>query len=138
MNHPLRFVQVLRGFAAIAVLLYHTGVYAGIYFNNPIFFFENGNLGVDFFFTLSGFIITYIHLQDIKRRGSVKGFLLKRFIRIFPFYWLVLVAVIAIDPSSFPGWKLFFVDLNQLLFFIGFIEIGPAFDKRCQKIFIGQ
>jgi len=114
MNYPLRFVQVLRGFAAIAVLLYHTGVYAGIYFNNPLLFFENGNLGVDFFFTLSGFIITYIHLQDIKRRGCVKKFLLKRFIRIFPFYWLVLLAVIALDPSSFPGWKLFFG--NVLLF----------------------
>jgi peptidoglycan/LPS O-acetylase OafA/YrhL len=105
---------VLRGFAAIAVLLYHTGVYTGIYFNYPIFFFENGNLGVDFFFTLSGFIITYIHLKDIKRRGSPKTFLVKRFIRIFPFYWIVLLAVIALEPSSFPGWKLFVE--NVLLF----------------------
>ena len=103
MNHPLRFVQVLRGFAAIAVLLYHTGVYAGIYFNNPIYFFENGNLGVDFFFTLSGFIITYIHLKDIKARGRVKVFLVKRFVRIFPFYWMILLVVIALDPSLFPG-----------------------------------
>ena len=114
MNYPLKVIQVLRGFAAIAVLLYHSGIYADIYFGNTFFSFGYGTLGVDFFFTLSGFIITYIHLKDIKQRGSVTKFAGRRFIRIFPFYWITLLAVIALDPSTFPGWKLFFE--NILLF----------------------
>jgi len=111
---PLKSVQVLRGFAAIAVLLYHAGIYADIYFQSTAFNFEYGTLGVDFFFTLSGFIITYVHLKDIKEKGSVKRFAIKRFLRIFPFYWLTLLAVIALDPSVFPGWKLL---LENLLLF---------------------
>lgn len=114
MNYPLKFIQVLRGFAAIAVLLYHTGIYASIYFGNSSFSFEYGTLGVDFFFTLSGFIITYIHLKVVKERGSVINFAGRRFIRVFPFYWLILLAVIALDPSTFPGRKLFIE--NLLLF----------------------
>src|SRR5688500_3088585 len=114
MNYPLKFIQVLRGFAAIAVLLYHTGIYTNIYLGNSFFSFEYGTLGVDFFFTLSGFIITYIHLKDIKERGSVTNFTGRRFIRVFPFYWLTLLAVIVLDPSIFSGWKLFIG--NILLF----------------------
>lgn len=114
MNYPLKFIQVLRGFAAIAVLLYHTGIYTNIYLGNSFFSFEYGTLGVDFFFTLSGFIITYIHLKDIKERGSVTNFAGRRFIRVIPFYWLTLLAVIVLDPSIFPGWKLFIG--NILLF----------------------
>src|SRR5687767_12943440 len=100
MNYPLKFIQVLRGFAAIAVLLYHTGIYTNIYLGNSFFSFEYGTLGVDFFFTLSGFIITYIHLKDIKERGSVTNFTGRRFIRVFPFYWLTLLALIVLDPSN--------------------------------------
>jgi len=111
---PLKSVQILRGFAALAVLLYHAGIYADIYFQSTAFNFEYGTLGVDFFFTLSGFIITYVHLKDIKGKGSVKRFAIKRFLRIFPFYWLTLLAVIASDPFVFPGWKLL---LENLLLF---------------------
>ncbi|HUQ67860.1 MAG TPA: acyltransferase [Flavitalea sp.] len=114
MNHPLKFVQILRGFAAIAVLVYHAGIYSALYFKTKSFGFEYGTLGVDFFFTLSGFIITYIHLSDIGGKGSVNTFIFKRFIRVFPFYWFTLLAVIALDPPSFPGWKLF---LQNLLLF---------------------
>jgi exopolysaccharide production protein ExoZ len=114
MNYPLKFVQILRGFAAIAVLVYHAGIFSSLYFKSTFFSFEYGTLGVDFFFTLSGFIITYIHFKDIGDKHNVKSFLTKRFIRIYPFYWLILLAVIALDPSSFPGWKLFIQ--NILLF----------------------
>ena len=111
---PLGSVQVLRGFAAIAVLLYHAGIYASMHFKTAVFNFEYGPLGVDFFFTLSGFIITYVHLKDIRENGSVGKFAFKRFLRIFPFYWLVLLVVVALDPATFPGWKLFLE--NVLLF----------------------
>lgn len=50
---------------------------------------EYGWLGVEFFFVLSGFIITYIHLKDLESRKGVAQFLRKRFIRIYPIYWVV-------------------------------------------------
>jgi exopolysaccharide production protein ExoZ len=114
MNYPLKSVQVLRGFAAIAVLLYHAGIYSNMYFESSVFTFGIGTLGVDFFFTLSGFIITYVHLKDIEEKGSVRHFAIRRIIRIFPFYWFVLIVAIAFDPGAFPGWNLFFQ--NALLF----------------------
>ena len=44
---------------------------------------------VDFFFVLSGFIITYIHLRDLRQRTNLGSFLLKRFNRIYPVFWIV-------------------------------------------------
>jgi exopolysaccharide production protein ExoZ len=73
-------VQYLRGFAAIAVLLYHVGDQHKI----P---FEIGAAGVDIFFVISGFIIwsTTSH-SDI----SMPDYFWKRFTRVLPLYWIVL------------------------------------------------
>ncbi|MBL7700200.1 MAG: acyltransferase [Chitinophagaceae bacterium] len=97
----LRYIQILRGFAAIAVLLYHLDLDTRLHFNHVFFNFTYGNLGVDFFFALSGFIITYIHLKDIEQKGSVRNFLVKRAVRIYPLYWLVLPLAIFLQSPDF-------------------------------------
>lgn len=73
-------IQYLRGFAAIAVLLYHVGEQYDI----P---FQIGAAGVDVFFVISGFIIwsTTSH-SDV----SMPDYFWKRFARVFPLYWVVL------------------------------------------------
>ena len=111
MKHPLKWIQVLRGFAAIAVLMHHAGVFSEKYLNVSSFTFSVGSLGVDFFFTLSGFIITYIHHDDVIAKGNVKNFLLKRFWRVFPFYWLTLIVVLLLNTSELPGWQLLIKNL---------------------------
>jgi exopolysaccharide production protein ExoZ len=84
-------LQVYRGVAALLVMLYHITDQSpskiGQDFLGNIFSF--GFVGVDFFFVLSGFIILYVHHQDIGRREELKGYLTKRFIRLYPIYWII-------------------------------------------------
>ena len=118
MKEQLKFVQILRAFAVILVVLFHLDAFTITHFGHLLFNFKSGFTGIDFFFTLTGFIITYVHFKETQHHSSVKKFLLKRFVRIYPFYWLILLIVIglespefhskptlrsAIDPTTFDG-----------------------------------
>lgn len=48
-----------------------------------------GYAGVPFFFVLSGFIVTRVHLQDFNHPERIPAYLLKRTARVYPMYWLV-------------------------------------------------
>ena len=62
---------------------------------DPIRLLKSGFLGVDFFFVLSGFLITTLLLREEERNGvfSLKGFYWRRFLRIVPVYFLVVTAL---------------------------------------------
>ena len=79
-------IDELRAFAVIVVIAAHSLV--------P--FMPGGLVGVDVFFGISGFLITYLLLQERQRFGSVslKGFWLRRALRILP---ALLTVVIIID-----------------------------------------
>ena len=51
--------------------------------------FGNGNLGVNFFFVLSGFLITYLLIEEKKLNGQIdiKKFCLRRALRIWPMFY---------------------------------------------------
>lgn len=57
-----------------------------------------GFLGVDFFFVLSGFLITTLLLREKARTGriSLRGFYWRRALRILPLYLLVVTAMVLI------------------------------------------
>jgi exopolysaccharide production protein ExoZ len=57
--------------------------------------FVFGHAGVDFFFVLSGFIIFYVHADDIGRRHRLMHYLRRRFTRIYPFYWVISLLTLA-------------------------------------------
>src|SRR6187399_3026044 len=50
---------------------------------------RGGDLGVDFFFVLSGFLIVYLLINEKQLTGkiSVKKFYIRRILRIFPLYY---------------------------------------------------
>nr|WP_255639987.1 acyltransferase [Pseudalkalibacillus hwajinpoensis] len=50
--------------------------------------------GVDFFFVVSGFMIVFVYHKYTGNITKSKEFLLKRLIRIFPLYWLMLLTAI--------------------------------------------
>jgi peptidoglycan/LPS O-acetylase OafA/YrhL len=56
------------------------------------FWFCGGRLGVDFFFALSGFIILHAHAGDIGCPGRLGGYFMRRAVRIYPIYWIILSA----------------------------------------------
>lgn len=53
--------------------------------------FEFGNFAVQFFFVLSGFIVYYNHKNDIGVSKKISIFIKKRFMRIYPVYWLAVL-----------------------------------------------
>lgn len=78
-----------------------------------------GFLGVDMFFVLSGFLIVTLLLRERERAGaiSLRGFYLRRSLRIFPIYY-GLLAVLTVAYTLKPGGKTaagFFEDLPYLL-----------------------
>lgn len=100
-----KLIQVFRAAAAILVILYHLILHIqnGLHyqlFNN---FFRFGLVGVDFFFVLSGFIITYVHYGDIGVRERWARFYTKRFIRIYPLYWVIAICSVIIFVFMTPN-----------------------------------
>ena len=104
-------IQVLRGFASLLVVLFHATENSRMVFNVPFLgdFFHFGAAGVDIFFVLSGFIIMYTSKKYLGQPEALSGFLKKRFVRIYPIYWVTISAFLLAlfvaseyFPSSYP------------------------------------
>ncbi len=95
----------LRGVVALMVVWYH--VFEGFAFaeGRGIDVFAHGHLGVDFFFMLSGFVISYAYDGRWRAQGSnrltVGGFFRRRLIRLQPM--LVMGAVIGFVSFLLQG-----------------------------------
>src|SRR5262249_8597765 len=64
----------------------------------PFQFF--GYAGVDLFFVISGFIITWVHDEKLGRPAALREYAAKRFWRIYPVYWFCwLVTVLVLLPG---------------------------------------
>ena len=87
----LGFLDFVRGIAAFAVLLQHTGETLWPSVNWATHQYVNiGRFGVVAFFLVSGFIIPF----SLERGGSVRRFWIGRFFRLYPLYWVSLVAIL--------------------------------------------
>jgi exopolysaccharide production protein ExoZ len=91
MRKSIVSLQALRGVAALLVLLFHFTMtleaLTKINFLNGVFRF--GNSGVEIFFVLSGFIISFTS-HSLIDSGRVREYLLKRTTRVYPIYWVVI------------------------------------------------
>jgi len=99
----------IRFFAAFAVMVSHLELFkqsAGLPTLSHISFFQMlAIVGVECFFTLSGFLITYLLLEETARTGSIqiRKFYVRRILRIWPLFFLVLVCGFAAASSQMFG-----------------------------------
>src|SRR5687768_4766570 len=82
----------LRFVMAFWVLLYHAKDFSsGLFFD----LFRKGYLGVDFFFVLSGFILSYAYekqfLESTPEKKTFGNYLRNRFARIYPVHFFTLI-----------------------------------------------
>lgn len=121
-------LDALRFFAAFSVILFHfsrdvrgffpsieeSGIYAWL---DKIM--QKGHLGVNFFFVLSGFLITYLILHERKLTGtfSLGKFLVRRTLRIWPLYFIIIIIGFLIFPVLIDGYH---TDHNAWMY-IGFL-----------------
>jgi len=87
----------IRALAAFLVLFLHAGqnIPVGI---TDVGVVSRGYLGVDLFFLLSGFILTYVYFDSMKRPTGRKFaiFMWHRFIRLYPVHIAVLAALVIV------------------------------------------
>lgn len=112
----------IRFFAAMAVVLYHSGAgfaAASPHIPGPIkILLLNGYLGVTFFFVLSGFILQLTYRGRIATAKQVKRFGIARFARLYPVYLLTVLAMMPF--ATFTGWG----DVPQFLLLHWWIPNG--------------
>ncbi len=123
-----------RFLAAFAVFIFHfsnelKGLYPDL---NENFFFKayytfasKGNLGVNFFFVLSGFLITYLILQEKKQTNyfNLRKFLIRRTLRIWPLYFIIILIGFILLPLLFTDYSTMHEPINFIFFLANFDEI---------------
>src|SRR5688572_5687033 len=101
----------LRFVCFFMVFLFHinksvTESYAANNLEIPGFFkvfsilFQNGNLGVNFFFVLSAFLITFLLIKEKEYTGKIHvgNFYVRRILRIWPLFYLCVFIGFVIFP----------------------------------------
>lgn len=117
----------LRFIAATLVIIHHIEQIKSIFgfpsgWNNP-FVRSIGGVGVTLFFTLSGFLITYLLLKEKKATSSIniQHFYIRRILRIWPLYYLILILAFFVLPHFQSLYVHGAPDINlwQLILFTG-------------------
>lgn len=138
----IELVEVLRGLAALAVVMLHgANAMESPQYSGHIGFdglFRLGFLGVDFFFVLSGFIILFVHASDVGTPAKLKRYGWRRLVRIFPTYWIIFGIFLAFnllvqrDKADITG-PLWFVP--ELLMLKSHLWLGVAWTLQHEMLF---
>jgi peptidoglycan/LPS O-acetylase OafA/YrhL len=129
-----------RFFAFVIVFLAHAFITKSLEIKgtNSFQFIYNwgkiGLLGLEYFFVLSSFLITWIILQEKHQTGelNIKNFLIRRSLRVWPLYFLIiLLGIIITFGSTYLNYSTQEIPplSNFLLFIINFyiIDHGSEF-----------
>ena len=94
----LQNVQCLRAVAALLVIAVHEPLFEARLFGTSWIGWLRvpGGTGVDLFFVISGFIMVTTMWSAFGGAGAARTFLARRIERIYPLYWLVTTAYLAL------------------------------------------
>lgn len=100
-----------RGLAAIFVVIFHMH-FLGVF--SELTFFRNSGIFVEFFFILSGFVLThsYAYAQDI----SFKTFIVTRTFRLFPLHIFMLLIFIFLEVLKLIAYLKFNISFGAVPF----------------------
>lgn len=127
-------LDALRFLAAFSVFIFHyfrdiKAFYPGIEENNIfrslLVIADKGGLGVNFFFVLSGFLITYLIFQEKQTTGtfSLGKFLIRRTLRIWPLYFIIILIGFILFPMMFDWYQTIHNPYMYVFFLANFDEI---------------
>ena len=126
-------LDALRFLAALSVFIFH--FFQEIKSFMPVdgtkayklitIFTTKGTLGVNFFFVLSGFLITYLILNEYTVKGSfsLKNFLIRRTLRIWPLYYFIVLLGFVLFPLILPDYYTAHSPLHYVFFLANFDEL---------------
>lgn len=89
-----QFIAILDGFRGLAIILVMARHFE---------LFTAGWIGVDLFFVLSGFLVTWKLVQEVDTPNYYLHFYWRRMVRIFPLYIVILAFVFFVFPLLAPS-----------------------------------
>ena len=122
-------LDVLRGLAAFYVVLSHYTSYCLRKFGDTPFYVprETGEYAVWLFFMISGFVIYF----TTERSKNWRDFVVSRFTRLYPSYWITLTIAVAgvvlvfrIEPM---WWSSYLVNMTMFQEFVGFSNADEVY-----------
>ena len=122
----------IRALSCLAVIKAHTMVRP----HHPRLLGDSAGLGVDMFFVISGFLIVTLLIRERDRYGTVnlRKFYVRRALRIFPIYYLLIFAVMAVclamrpwTPRSWEYYRLSFLVLLTYTQTLILVPLGPFY-----------
>lgn len=124
----------LDGIRALAIIMVFALHYGGGTHGGPLLNLINqlrlrGWIGVDLFFTLSGFLITGILYDTRADSHYFKRFFARRSVRIFPIFYLVFTIFLILTPIFHYQWK-----IGHLFFLIYMGNFSLAADPSLEII----
>jgi peptidoglycan/LPS O-acetylase OafA/YrhL len=125
-----RGLNGIRAFAAVAVLISHVmGDLSHFGLNYLGKSLNLASYGVTMFFTLSGFLITYLLLKEKEKTEkqliNIKHFYIRRVLRIWPLYFIYLLVVLIV--YSFFS---IYYDKSQLFYYVFLLANVPLILKQ--------
>jgi len=120
-------IDVLRGLAALCVLLSHYTSFAARYLGATLNLdLQYGYYAVELFFTISGFVIFF----TIERCGSWREFAVLRCTRLFPTYWTALTLMVVVEAIAFGEkiwWGGYVANMTMLQEYLGVSNLDNVF-----------
>lgn len=126
----------LRAFGALLVFIHHYQQNYGV----PSYLdalAHEGYLGVSMFFTLSGYLITRIYFERFAQgRLAFREYWVKRFARVYPPYFVLLVFKIMVSGVAFSGaWFAWFTMTHAFFPSLVFTGLTPAWSLTVEECF---